>query len=58
LKKNKMDVSEALALANTSRQLIKDSESESNAAIVDGKKLIDEAMGELPDLKAKEMKGS
>ena len=57
LKKNKVDVLEALELANTSRKLIKDSESESNVAIADAKKLIDEAMGELPDLKAKEMKG-
>ena len=57
LKNKVVDVEQAMALANESRGLIEDSKEESNLAIVDGKKLIDEAMEDLPDLKAKEMKG-
>ena len=57
LKENVVDVDQAMKLAEESRKLINASVEESNAAIADGKKLIDEAMEELPDFKAKEMKG-
>ena len=57
LKEKSSNVDEAMKLANESRKLIQKSKNESNAAIVDGKKLIDEAMEDLPDLKVKEMKG-
>ena len=57
LKNKVVDVEEAMSLANESRGLIEDSKTESTLAIVDGKKLIEEAMEELPDLKAIEMKG-
>ena len=57
LKRKSSNVDEAMKLANESRKLIQESKNESNVAIVDGKKLIDEAMEDLPDLKAKEMKG-
>ena len=57
LKEKVVNAEEAMKLANESRELIQNSKVESNAAIADGKKLIDEAMKELPDLKPKEMKG-